>query len=185
MKYQTYLAAALFSLSSVAAFAADSDQQAGASQDTTAGTQSSQSADKEKTTGGLKSNEFEKGTDERVTGQASSADQIEADTSQSAQQATQTKEDSPEADRKTGQASSADSTDASSTQAAGNQQDSQSTTNGAQAQEGTGTDQQDQTAAGSQDSEAAHSAELKKCEALEGTEKQNCVDSARKQSGQM
>ena len=186
MKYQTYLAAALFSLTSVAAFAADdsqlNDQQTGAAQDSTAGAQSSQSSDTNMTTGGVKSDQLENGKDEHVTGQASSADQIEADTSPSARQANKAKEPSPEADRKTGEASSAEHTEASSTQATG--QNSQST-NSAEAQDNSGANQQGQTAAGTQESESGYSAELKKCDALEGTEKQNCVDSAKKKPGKM
>jgi hypothetical protein len=135
------------------------------------------------TTGGLKSDQLEKGKDEHVTGQASSADQIEADTSPSAGQANKSKEPSPEADRKTGQASSADQTEASSTQDTTGQ-DSQST-NSAEAQGNSGANQQDQTAAGAQESESGYSAELKKCDALEGTEKQNCIDSAKKKPGKM
>ena len=155
MKYHACIAAVLFGIASVTAVAAEStDKSQQATPEAARGGEPANSQDAGKTTGGQQSDANAAGeAGKRKTGQASSAEQTDAQTSQQGT-SNQSGDASPEASRKTGQAASANDSNATSTQNQG-------------------------------EADAAYSAELKKCDSMQGDDKERCITSAKKKSGQM
>src|SRR3954468_22356216 len=190
MKYQAIIAAIFIGFSSVGALAADStdnSQQRNGKPEAARGGEPSDAQSADKRTGGQQSDAYAEGQEgKHKTGQASSAQQTDAQTSD--QNATQQSGASPEAARKTGQAANARDSKATS------QQNQQSNT----AKDRSGAVEQEQSPVGANDEtrgaqrnsprepvNPAYLAELKKCDSMQGTEKQQCVSAAKKKAGQM
>jgi hypothetical protein len=202
MKYQTYLAAVFFSLTSVAAIAAEptnSGGQPSASPDAARGGEASKPQDAGKTTGGQQSDVYSEGSEQKhKTGQASSAEQTDAQGSQQ-DASKESGAASPEATRKTGEAASARDSKASSAQSQSTQ-DQPSQANSEGNKDGSTANQQENNAVGAngptttpgnernsprEPANAAYSAELKKCDSLQGNEKDKCIAAAKKKSGEI
>jgi len=179
MKYYTCIAAMVFGFASLTAIAAEpSDENRAATPEAARGGEPANSQESAKTTGGQQSDANAAGpAGEKKTGQASSAETTDA---QGSEQATSNPsgDASPEAARKTGQASSASDSSATPAQDQSSQgqdnADNNSTTDTANSQ----------TESAPRD-EDAYSAELKKCDSMQGNDKEKCIASAKKKSGQM
>jgi hypothetical protein len=192
MKYQSIIAAIFIGFSSMAVLAADptDSKQRNGTPEAARGGEPSNAQSADKLTGGQQSDAYAEGQEgKHKTGQASSAQQTDAQTSDP--NASQQSGASPEAARKTGQAANARDTNATS------QQDQQSSDQQSAA-ENDRSGMSEQSPVGANDETVGtqrnsprepvnpeYSAELKKCDSMQGTEKQQCVAAARKKAGQM
>jgi hypothetical protein len=188
MNYCTYAAALMLGFASIAGSAAEPSAKSQQSTPEAARGGEPTGAKNAGTTGGQQSDANAVGAEgKRKTGQASSAEQTDA---QGSQQGASNSDSSPEASRKTGQAASASDSNASSTQEQGSQ---------SQANSGDSTTQQNNNAVGtngptndpatqkqnSPREDPAYSADASKCDSMQGDEKQKCLASAKRKAKDM